>query len=252
MSNLFEGKVIAVTGAGSGMGLETARLLSARGACVAMCDANEETLLKARDSILETLPLNSGSRLRASVVDVRQRKQVDDWMQDCVDHFGKLDGAANIAGISFGGIPIEAMTDEVFKRVIDINLTGIMHCMRAQIPKISPNSGIVNVSSLAGFLSFGEDSPYVASKHGVIGLTKAAAQEVGDRGIRVNCVAPEFTQTPMLEAAGLVDVKGLSQLAIKRVGKPAEVAELIAFLLCDAASYITGSVNFIDGGWMSS
>lgn len=184
----FTGKVIALTGAASGIGLETAKLLAASGAKLSIADVREGPLNEAASS----LPKGKGGVLTA-VLDVTDADAVKSWIQSTVKKFGKLDGAANLAGVipaGMGSERVEEMTDKDWDFVIGINLTGVKNCMRDEIGNMNEGGSIVNAASIAGIQGFSKNSAYVASKHGVVGLTRSAAKEVGDRSIRVNCIAP--------------------------------------------------------------
>lgn len=189
-----------------------------------------------------------------TLVDVRSRAAVDAWITATVTKYGVLDGAANIAGTTGKNHEksyIVDTEDSDWEFVMGVNVTGIMNCMRAQIPNIKDGTAIVNAASVAGLMGIRGSGAYVASKHAVIGLTRTAAKELGPRGIRVNCFAPGPIETPMLaKSAALrgapMDLKGV---ALGRTGGPEEVAELVAWLLCDGSTYITGTVQNVDGGW---
>ncbi|KAF2787169.1 oxidoreductase [Melanomma pulvis-pyrius CBS 109.77] len=251
----FEDKVFAVTGAASGIGLATARLLAQRGAVLSLSDINSAALASAASSIRADTPT---VKILTQTVDVRNRSQVDAWISDTVKEFGKLDGAANIAGVispKIGEAFLDDETEEDWEFVLGINLTGVMHCMRAEVKigGMGKGGAIVNASSVAGLQGRVTAGSYVASKHGVIGLTKTVAKEVGPRGVRVNCIAPGVISTPMIaNAAGtgeaLEEIAEIKGSPLGRAGQPEEVAKLIAFLLSDDSSYITGAVHIIDGG----
>lgn len=189
MSTNLQGKVIAITGAGGGMGLETAKILATRGAKVSMADVQEKTLFAAANEISK-----AGGEVLAQIVDVRDEKAVDDWIEATVQKFGKLDGAVNLAGVlpkTFYTHSTEQQVTKDWDFVLAINLTGVMYCMRAQLKHMKDEGSIVNASSVAGVQGFENNVAYGASKFGVVGLTKCAAAEVGPtRSIRVNCIAP--------------------------------------------------------------
>lgn len=185
---LFSGKVIAVTGAASGIGRGVAVYLASRGASLAISDVQAEPL---NDLAAELS--SSGARVAATVVDISNPSQVKDWIEKTVKDFGKLDGAANIAGT--GGPtrdPLEAQDDKEWNSVIDVNISGTMYSMREELKYLTDGGSIVNASSVLGMRSApgAGGSSYVASKHAVMGLTKQAAREYGHRNIRVNCINP--------------------------------------------------------------
>lgn len=181
-------KVIAITGAGSGMGLATAELLASYGAKVSLADINAKAVEQVQERITK-----SGGHCMAFGIDIANSQQVDSWVETTVQQFGALDGAVNLAGIipdNFNIDRIEDLDDKSWLRVLDVNLNGTMYCMRAQLRNMNRRGSIVNTSSVAGLGGFAKNAAYVASKHAIIGLTKSAAKEVGDREIRVNCLAP--------------------------------------------------------------
>jgi NAD(P)-dependent dehydrogenase (short-subunit alcohol dehydrogenase family) len=187
----LKGKVICVTGAASGIGLATAKVLFTQGAMLSLLDLREESLEAAVAGILGDS--TESDRIIFTAVDIRSSDQVDAWVERTVKHFGCLDGAANIAGVigrHYGIHDISELSNEEWDFINGTNLTGLFYCLRAQINAICDGGSIVNTSSVVGLEGHGKNGAYSASKHGVIGLTKSAAQEVGSRGIRVNSIAP--------------------------------------------------------------
>jgi NAD(P)-dependent dehydrogenase (short-subunit alcohol dehydrogenase family) len=184
----FEGQVVAITGAASGIGLALAKLLGSKGAKLALADVQHEALDKAVSEIK-----SSGGDAVGTRVDVSKDSEVDQWINDTVKHFGKLDGAANIAGVEGKhGVFTNFidMKNEEWDYIISINLTGLMYCLRAELRVMEKGASIVNAASIAGLMGRPGIGAYSVSKHGVVGLTKTAAKEVGPQGIRVNAVAP--------------------------------------------------------------
>jgi NAD(P)-dependent dehydrogenase (short-subunit alcohol dehydrogenase family) len=194
MSTNFQGKVVAITGAASGIGLATAKMLASRGAILSLGDMNEALLQSTTKDII-----SAGGQAVATTLDVRNRSAVESWVSDTVKREGRLDGAVNLAGVAgkqIGTANIEDIEDDAWDFVMDINLGGVLNCMRAEIKAMgNPKEGdrkasIVNASSIAGIIGMPKNGAYIASKHAVVGLTRAAAKECGARGIRVNAIAP--------------------------------------------------------------
>lgn len=181
-------RVIVITGAASGMGLETARLLASQGAKLSLADVQERPLKE-----LETELNNAGAHVMTQVVDVRDRKAVEAWIAATVEKFGKLDGAANLAGVvgkQANITNIEDVDDDDWDFVFGVNVVGMRNCLRAQVPHLNEGGSIVNAASILGVIGASKNLAYSASKHAVVGITRSAAKELGPRKIRVNCFCP--------------------------------------------------------------
>lgn len=193
MTSLTE-KAIVVTGAASGMGLATAIGLFARGANLSISDISEEGLEKAVATIKAAATSKPTSNtIITTVVDIRDSDQVDRWIAKTVKHFGRLDGAANVAGVigkNYGVHALTELSNEEWDFIHGTNLRGLFYCMRAELRAMENGGSLVNCSSVTGLEGHAKNAAYSASKHGVIGLTRSAANEVGERGIRVNVIAP--------------------------------------------------------------
>jgi NAD(P)-dependent dehydrogenase (short-subunit alcohol dehydrogenase family) len=181
-------KVIVITGAASGIGLETARLLARSGAILSLADVQEQPL---KDLELELQA--SGTRVLTRVLDVRSRPAVESWISATIAQFGLLDGAANLAGVigtQANIIGIQDIDDDDWDFVMGVNVTGLRNCLRAQVPHFKDGAAIVNAASILGVIGAAKNLAYCASKHAVVGMTRAAAKELGGRGVRVNCICP--------------------------------------------------------------
>lgn len=192
--------------------------------------------------------------------DVTRDEDVKAMVQLAVDRFGGLDMAFNNAGIEGALAPTHEYPEEAWQRVIDINLTSVWRCMKHEIPVMLERGGgaIVNTASILGLVGYANAPAYTAAKHGVVGLTKAAAQEYATKGIRINAVCPGFIETPMVMERGVAASKNpevyqqLKELhPMNRLGKPEEIAEAVLWLCSDKASFVTGYPLTVDGGYVS-
>jgi NAD(P)-dependent dehydrogenase (short-subunit alcohol dehydrogenase family) len=194
----FTNRVIAITGAASGIGLATAHLLASRGASLSLADLQAPALEKTRTEILAKHP---GTDIFTFALDVRDYAKVEQWIQQTMEKFGKLDGAANLAGVIPHSIGIGLLIDQDLSEwdfVLSVNLTGVLHCLKAQLKVLHEGGSVVNASSIAGLQGRERNSSYAASKHGVLGLTRSAAKEVGARNIRVNAICPFVAPFPLI------------------------------------------------------
>ena len=244
----FAGKVALVTGGASGIGESCVLTLARGGARVAIVDLNSELGEQTVASVQQ-----AGGEAIFLRVDVSDPAAVEQMVATTVERFGRLDIAVNNAGIGGEPNPTGSYSIEGWRKVIDVNLNSVFYCMRYEIPQMLAQGGgaIVNMASFLGSVGFATAPAYVAAKHGVVGLTKAAALEYGKQGIRINSVGPGFIKTPLL--ADALDDQTQTYLsglhAVGRMGESQEVAELVAFLCSDQASFLTGAYYLVDGGY---
>jgi len=246
----FSGQVALVTGAGSGMGLATARAFAQAGAAVVMADVNATTLQAATHTLT-----TAGHQVLAVKCDVSDEASVADTVGTAVDTFGRLDMAFNNAGIQVPPSDAADEAAEVFDGVNAINLRGVWACMKHELAQMrTQGSGaIVNCSSLGGLVGLPGRAAYHASKHGVLGLTSSAALEYAPRGIRINAVCPGTIATPMVTDMidnGELDIaEAIANQPINRLGEPDEIAAAVLWLCSPGASFVVGVALPVDGGY---
>ena len=243
----FAGQHIAVTGASSGIGLVTAKLLARRGARV--------TLIARRGDQLAAAAREIGGNAGWAAADVGDKDQLETALDEAVAQNGPIHGLFANAGLTGGFIPAVAFPADVFERTITVNLTSVFWAIQKVLPSmIEARKGVILVTgSMASKRGMAMNPAYVASKHGVLGLTRAIAAELAVYGIRANCVIPGFIRTEALdrippEQQGKIEAR----VPQRRMGSPEELAEVAAFLLSDAASHVTGQDWAVDGGVLES
>ncbi len=252
MEKIFNGKVAIVTGGSFGIGKATAVAFAKRGANVVVADWIED---EQHETIIQVK--NEGAEVLFVKCDVSNSNEVKKLVDKTIEHFGRLDFAFNNAGIEGHTAVTHECTEENFDKTISINLKGVWLCMKNEIPHLLKNNGaIVNCASVAGLNGFSGLPAYVATKHGVIGLTKTAALEYAQQGIRVNAVCPGVIHTSMIDRITgndkTIEKQFIAMEPIGRMGTPEEVAEAVVWLCSDAASFVTGIAMPVDGGFTTA
>ena len=244
-----DGEVALVTGAGGGIGAAAARLFAAEGARVVVVDIDRA----GAEAVAATI-VGDGGEAVGLAADVTEEGQVEAVVALALERWGRLDCAHNNAGTSGTPVAFTDLTLDDWDAVVRLNLTGVFLCMKHELRVMAPagRGAIVNTSSGAGVIGFPSLPHYVASKHGVLGLTKTAAQEYARSGVRVNAVCPGTTDTPMMRAfiGGDLGIEKMMKSTVPtgELGRPEQIAEAVVWLCSDRASFVNGDTMLVDGG----
>lgn len=246
---LLESKVAIITGAGSGIGKATAELFASEGAKVVISDISE----KNGEAVVEVIKKSGGEAFFVKA-DSSKAEDNEALVRQTLQKYGSLDIAVNNAGIGGPFGPTGEYPIDGWKKVIDINLSGVFYGLRYQIPAMLEKGGsIINIASILGQAGTKMSPAYVASKHGVVGLTRAAALEYADKKIRINSVGPGYIKTPLvmnsLDSDALSSLVGLHPIG--RLGEPQEIAEMLLWLASSKSSFVTGAYYPVDGGYLA-
>jgi NAD(P)-dependent dehydrogenase (short-subunit alcohol dehydrogenase family) len=256
MTGILDGKVALVTGGASGIGRATAVAMAREGARVAVADRAEETAA-------ETVALINAAGGQAIAIggDVTKEADVAAMVERTVSAFGRIDCAFNNAGVATravgpAGQRIHELSQASFDTMLAVNLTGVFLCLKHEVAQMltqGVGGAIVNTASIAGLIGLPTSAHYVAAKHGVVGLTKTAAMEYAQDGIRVNCVNPGYVKTPMTkETMETRFDEIMAKVPMRRLGIPEEIAEAVVWMCSDKASFMTGASHVIDGGYYAA
>jgi NAD(P)-dependent dehydrogenase (short-subunit alcohol dehydrogenase family) len=247
---ILEDKGVLITGAASGIGRATAMAAAQEGARLVLADITAHE----GEAVCDEVRAAGGEATFVSC-DVTSESDVEAMVAGAASTLGRLDGAFNCAGI----LGVVAMTTDValddWKRILDVDLNGVFLCTKHELTAMAAqgSGAILNMASAAGLIGWAGASGYVAAKHGVVGLTKSAALEYAEDGIRVNCVNPGYITTPMTKET--VEERGeqiLAKVPMRRMGVPGEIAEAVAWMCSDKASFMTGAAHVIDGGYYAA
>lgn len=245
----LDGKIALVTGGSSGIGRAAALAFAREGAKVVIADV----LIEGSEETVQIIEKSGGQAIFFKT-DVSKSDEVEALIKKTAETYGRLDCAFNNAGVGGGRAATAKCTEEEWDRVIEINLKGVWLCMKYEIQQMLKQAGgaIVNTASVAGLVGFQGTPAYVASKHGVVGLTKAAALEYATSVIRINAVCPGVIRTPMIDrivaARPQMEEVYTAMHPVGRLGEPEEIAEAVVWLCSDAASFVTGHAMVVDGG----
>ncbi|KAF6842050.1 short chain dehydrogenase family protein [Colletotrichum plurivorum] len=248
----FKGKVIAITGASRRTGLALTKYLLIRGATVSMCATTADNLATALSAIETEIPDVEG-RVMTAVVDIGKLDTVKEWIDKTVERFGKLDGAANVAGKSLSSDQDMGGTNSWLQTMmlLHVNVVGTFHSVREEMRNMKEGGSIVNVGSITSNYASAGVSAYIASKHAIVGLTKCAAFEGAQKRIRVNALCPDMMNKPFNSPNGQFYLSADNVPCItNRLAEPWEVAASIAFLLGDESKFVNKATWFVDGGWV--
>lgn len=250
MNISFAGQVALVTGAGSGMGLETAKAFAESGAAVVLADINEASAKEAAERLTK-----AGHKAIGIRCDVADENQVKEMVDTAVATFGRLDAAYNNAGVQSLVTDTADLTSEEWDRVFNINLKGVWLCMKYELQQMRQqgSGAIVNCSSIGGLIGLPGRAAYHAAKHGMLGLTKSAAIEYAPRGIRINTVCPGTIHTPMVDimfqSGDLSEAEVIKLAPINRLGQASEIADTVLWLCSSMSTYVIGQAIAVDGGY---
>ncbi|WEV42045.1 glucose 1-dehydrogenase [Bifidobacterium sp. ESL0682] len=251
MSGRLAGKVAVITGAGSGMGAQMARLFAKEGASIVGTDINKDRLESVKEEVIQ-----AGGKMITAIADVSKENDIQTMFDTARSEYGCFDIVVNNAGIMDNMSPVGEVTDEMWKRVFAINVDSVMYSMREAIHEFLPRKkgAILNIASVGGTNGGRAGAAYTASKHAVVGLTKNTAFMYEKEGIRVNAIAPGGIKTNIAES-----MKGISQFGMERqktgmglmpdIGSVESIAQTALFLVSDEADYVNGAVIPVDGGW---
>jgi NAD(P)-dependent dehydrogenase (short-subunit alcohol dehydrogenase family) len=256
MAGILEGKVALVTGGGSGIGRATAVAMAREGARVAVSDVSQEGI-EATVALINA----SGGQSIAIAGDVTEETDVANMVARTVSAFGRIDCAFNNAGISSRAVSppgqrMHELTQSSVARMFSVNLMGVFLCLKHEIAQMLAQGGggaIVNTASIAGLIGLPTSSHYVAAKHGVVGLTKTAAMEYAQDGIRVNCINPGYIKTPMTDEMMKTRFDEImTKVPMRRLGNAEEIAEAVVWMCSERASFMTGASHLVDGGYCAA